>query len=306
MKLLIMTSVLALAACSKPPPPAPPKPPAPVVMVAVPVPSAAAPANPAILAQQQATLAVAASRTDGFVVVPADKFVMGAPGSELEDGAFNDAPQHEVTLTRAFEIQATEVTQHQYQDALGKLEPQQSTGCPECPVVGVSWFEAASYCNHLSAARKLPKCYVISGANSATSQGSACRGYRLPSEAEWEYAARAGTATARYGELDAIAWIDVNSAIGDALALHPVGQKQANAWGLYDMLGNASEWTSDWQGDLPSTPTTDPEGAAHGENRVFRGGNCKMPAAEARAGFRNAYGPGNQVEFIGFRCVRTL
>jgi sulfatase modifying factor 1 len=290
-----------LLACSKPAA----APPVPQVVVA-PAPAAPAAPTPAQVAQQAATLAVAASRTDGFVVVPAGSFTMGAPTAELEDGTFNDAPQHAVTLTRAFEIQATEVTQAQFQALAGKLLPVQDTHCPECPVVGVSWAEAAGYCNSLSRQKNLPQCHTFDGQGGATSPGPTCRGYRLPTEAEWEYAARAGSTAARHGELDAIAWVDVNSGVGDALVVHPVAKKQPNAWGVYDMLGNVFEWTADWEAPMAPGPATDPLGPLVGKNRVFRGGSFKTPATEARAAFRNGYGPGNQVEFIGFRCVRSL
>jgi len=284
-----------LAACAKQPPPqARPKQP-----VAAQPPIAPPPPTPAQVAQAEAAKTVAGQATEGFVVVPAGQFVMGSAPQETDD-AYNDAPQHSVTLTRPFEMQATEVTVAQY-GARMPAQASQRSECTDCPVVNVSWFEAVTYCNALSKRRGLPSCVTLAGTE-PTFAGLGCTGYRLPTEAEWEYAARAGSTAVRYAELSDIAWYDENA----GLKPHAVGQKKANAWGLFDMLGNAYEWTWDWQGDYPTVPISDPLGAATGINRVFRGGGFKHPDVEARAGFRNAYGPGNQVEFIGFRCVRTL
>ena len=226
---------------------------------------------------------------------------MGAPANEVEPGAWNDAPLHEVTITRAFELQATETTQAQFGAVMQGNVPTQDKPCAPCPVTNVSWFQAVGYCNALSRGRQLPVCYQAQGKD-LQFQGLACKGYRLPTESEWEYAARAGTTGPRYGEVDAVAWIDVNS----HLEPQPVGGKRANAWGLQDMLGNAFEWVHDWQGAYPEGPQVDPLGPDHGENRVFRGGSFRHPDVESRAAFRNGYGPANQVEFIGFRCARTL
>lgn len=248
--------------------------------------------------ERKAALASGVTLTEGFVVIPAGSFAMGAPDGEVE--GFNDALQHPVTLTRAFEVQTTEVTEGQYRDLMGATDAQK-TGCDDCPVVNVSWFQAVTYCNQLSKRRGLSPCYTVAGFD-VQWKGLSCQGYRLPTEAEWEYAARAGTTGPRYGEVAEIAWIDVNS----ELRPQKVGQKRPNPWGLYDMLGNAFEWTWDWMGPYPSGPQTDPVGPPGGENRVFRGGSFKHPDVEARAAFRNGYGPGNQVEFIGFRCVRSL
>lgn len=225
--------------------------------------------------------------------VPADEG--GQPGE-----VYNDAPAHPVTISRSFEMHATEVTQAAYGELMGATEAQR-TGCATCPVANVSWLQAVTYCNQLSKRRNLPSCYLVAGTD-ATFVGLTCRGYRLPTEAEWEYAARAGTTGKRYGDLDAIGWIDTNS----GQRPQPVRGKVANGWGLYDMIGNVFEWTHDWQAEYPKGPVTDPTGPAGGQNKVFRGGGFPMPESEARAGFRNAYGPMNQVAFVGFRCVRTL
>jgi formylglycine-generating enzyme required for sulfatase activity len=257
--------------------------------------------TPAQVAQQQAASTTVGEKTAGFVVIPAGKFTMGASPSELEPGAWNDAPQHEVTISRPIEMQVAETTQEAFKSVMAGNVPVQPKVCPECPVLNVSWFQATGYCNALSRLKKLAVCYEGQDKD-VHFTGLNCHGYRLPTEAEWEYAARAGTTTPRYGETAEIAWIDTNT----QLEPQPVKGKKPNPWGLFDMLGNAHEWVNDWQGDYPTAAVTDPMGPATGENRVFRGGAYRLPEAEARAAFRNGYGPANQVEFIGFRCVRTL
>ncbi len=249
-------------------------------------------------AAASATTAAVVALTPGFVRVPAGRFVMGSPLQDPERQL--DETPHRVTLTRAFEMQATEVTQAEYRALTGRA-PAAHEGCDECPVEQVSWFDAVEWCNRLSARRGLPDCYT-GVAPSIAAVGPHCAGFRLPSEAEWEYAARAGSTAARYGDVDAVAWHDLDS----EMRSHPVASLKANAWGLYDMLGNVFEWTNDWQADYPDGADVDPSGPRNGENRVFRGGGYRLPAAEARAAFRNGYGPDNRVEFIGFRCIRTL
>ncbi len=123
--------------------------------------------------------------------------------------------------------------------------------------------------------------------------------WRLPTEAEWEYTARAETAGARHGELDTIAWHDGNSG-GET---HPVKQKAANAWGLYDMIGNVWEWCSDWQEGYPSTAVIDPAGATSGNIRVRRGGSWGYKAQTCRSAYRCGLVPGACTGLLGFRPV---
>ena len=184
--------------------------------------------------------------------VPAGRFTMGSPSSEPDRSS--DEVQHEVVLTRGFFLAETECTQGQWESVMGG-NPSHFKGS-ERPVEQVSWEEAEEYCRKLTAKQRaegiLPDKWE----------------WRLPTEAEWEYAARAGTTGARYGELDAIGWYDDNS----GRQTHPVKQKAANAGGLYDLMGNVWEWGSDWSGDYPTGSVTDPTGSSSGSLRVMRGG----------------------------------
>jgi len=278
---------------------------------------------------------------EGFVRIEAGTFMMG-----------NEGNQHEVTLTRAFFMQAHEVTHGEYQrlmplsaeesiEAIPRRAPRRrSSGCAaviatgwlqsetaNCPVEDVSWLDAITYANHRSAAEGLPLCYTLDGALLGVETPYDCEGYRLPTEAEWEYAARAGTQTDYYcgdvgtGCLDDIAWHGRNS----ERTTHPVGQKTPNAWGLYDILGNVSEWTGDWLADYPSSAQrflhgrarsgpaswTDPSGPGSGSPRyltrfrVLRGGGWDSGSGNLRSARRGNYGPGARTYDLGFRIVRT-
>ncbi|MBI5608907.1 MAG: formylglycine-generating enzyme family protein [Deltaproteobacteria bacterium] len=245
-----------------------------------------------------AKLAASSQITPGFVPIPAGTFTMGRPDN-LAQG-FNEATQHQVVLTRPFEMQATEVTLAQYRDLMSTSSDQRLS-CDECPVAHVSWFQAASYCNELSRRKRVPQCYVVAGLT-VTWPDPACTGFRLPTEAEWEFAARGGVAAARPDDLAASGWYDENA----GLRAHPVKQKRANAYGLYDMIGNVAEWVWDWHADYPRNTAVDPRGPTSGDNRIFRGGSFHYGAADADVWSRSAFGPPNQVPFIGFRCVRQL
>ena len=129
-----------------------------------------------------------------------------------------------------------------------------------------------------------------------------CKGYRLPTEAEWEYAARAGTTGARYGELDKIAWYKSNS----GSKTHAVGGKQPNKWGLHDMLGNVYEWTWDWYGPYSAGSQQDPVGPASGSHRVCRGCSWYRAARGCRAAGRSSYAPSRRLHSLGFRPARSV
>ncbi len=279
------------AGCSPTPPV--PAPPSTVEVTAVPpaVPQASAPALVAPI-QEAAGLSPDGCPA-GYVRIAPGTFTMGSPSGELGQGL--DETIHRVTLTRAFCMKATEVTQGEWQAVMGS-NPSEFKSCgTNCPVEQVNWDDALGYANALSRSEGLPECYARS-----TFTGLDCRGYRLPTEAEWEYAARAGTTAATYGNLDSVAWYDQNA---DG-STHPVRQKQPNASGLYDMLGNVNEWTGDWVGTYPGT-VTDPTGPTRGSLRVLRGGSWVYSARFARAAER-AYGaPRQRLSFHGFRLAKT-
>ena len=240
----------------------------------------------------------------GYVRVTPGTFTMGSPTGE--EGREDDETQHRVTITRGYCMKATEVTQGEWQAVMGG-NPSTFTNCgANCPVEQVSWDDAVGYANALSRREGLPECY-----SGSTFTGLGCRGYRLPTEAEWEYAARAGTTGATYESLDSVAWYDQNA----GGTPHPVRQKQPNAWWLYDMLGNVYEWTGDSYGTYPGT-VTDPLGAAPGTGtdlfgaaatspRVLRGGSLGSSARNARAADRIIATPDVRYGTLGFRLVRT-
>jgi formylglycine-generating enzyme required for sulfatase activity len=246
-----------------------------------------------------------------WAAVAAGTFLMGSPSTEPCRNS--DETQHSVTLTRAFSIMTTEVTQRQYQDVIGQ-NPSQGKTCLDCPVNNVTWHEAAAFCNALSQIAALAPCYSCSAGSCAEASAALldCPGYRLPTEAEWEYAYRGGTSTAfpngpiasctTDSNLDAIGWYKDNA----GGVTHPAAQKQPNAWGLYDMAGNVLEWVNDrYAQSLGSAPLTDPVGPASGTDRVQRGGSYSFNAEFARAAGRMTTKTGEHYDDFGFRVART-
>ncbi len=258
------------------------------------------------------------------MIIEAGTFQMGTPAGEL--GMGNDEDPHEVTLSRRFAMLPTEVSQGRF-ESLMAYNPSRFVDCgPDCPVEMVNWHEAVAYCNALSASEGLEACYSCTGTgvdvicepDAAFASPYDCLGYRLPTEAEWEYAARAGSITATYnGDLgasqlnceqpndvmDPIAWFCGNS----AGSTHEVGSKMPNAWGVHDMLGHLWEWCHDWYAvDYPTTPVTDPWVGTGGPDRVTRGSSWVHEAMYARAGNRRWRGPTERFDFLGFRPVRSL
>ena len=216
--------------------------------------------------------------------IPAGDFIMGS--SDAEKGHFTcEAPQRRVKITKRFHLGVTQVTQQQYAAVMG-ANPGSFSGATN-PVENVSWEEAVAFCQKLS---------VKTGTT-----------VRLPTEAEWEYACRAGSAT-RFGfgddakELDKYAWYDGNS----DRTTHPVGQKRPNAWGLYDMHGNVWEWCSDWyQDSYRDLGTVDPTGPADGQSRVLRGGCWIDGSTFCRSAARGSLDPGRRFAYFGFRVAAS-
>ncbi|MBQ7251693.1 MAG: formylglycine-generating enzyme family protein [Kiritimatiellae bacterium] len=197
------------------------------------------------------------------------RFTMGS-----NDGDSDERPVHEVTLTKGFWMAKTEVTQAQWKSVMGE-NPSDHEGEDSLPVESVSWNDCQEFCEKT--------------------------GLRLPTEAEWEYACRAGS-TGPYagtGKLDEMGWFSGNS----GSQTHPVGQKRPNAWGLYDMHGNVCEWCGDWYGDYPGGAVTDPTGADSGGGRVLRGGSCRIDASFCRSAIRGRCDPGYGRGGYGFRPV---
>jgi formylglycine-generating enzyme required for sulfatase activity len=219
-----------------------------------------------------------------FVLIPAGTFMMGSPDSYAA-ARDSEKPAHRVTISRPFYLGKYAVTQEQWKAVMG-TSPSRFTGDGNRPVECVSWDHAQEFIRRLNA-----------------KEGGMV--YRLPTEAEWEYACRAGSQTAYsfgddVGQLGGYAWYAENS--GDTT--HPVGQKQPNAWGLYDMHGNVCQWVQDWYGEYAPESVTDPQGPASGLHRVMRGGSWNFVAGFCPSACRLLAVPGARDVELGFRLVR--
>ena len=229
-----------------------------------------------------------------FSYIPAGSFMMGSRSDAT--GRSFERPEHRVTLTKPFLMLRTEVTQLQYLVVKGR-NPSKSPNGMNYPVENVSWFNAVDFCNELSKLDGLPPAYKGDAFNKDLIPGSP--GYRLPTEAEWEYAAKAGTTGDLYGDLDSIAWHQND-------ATHPVAQKTPNAWNLYDMLGNVNEWVNDVPTRYSEADQVDPQGLSTGAMRALRGGGFNYGANLIRASFRDTSLPDYKSGSFGFRICRTL
>jgi len=217
-----------------------------------------------------------------MVLIPAGIFMMGSPESEV--GRWDNEKQHEVTLTKQFYIGKYEVTQEQW-EAVMENNPSSRTKGAKLPVTEVSWEDCQEFIKKLNA--------KTSGV------------YRLPTEAEWEYACKAGT-TIAYSFGDKITPQDANyadSKIGKPVA---VGSYKPNAFGLYDMHGNVREWCEDWYADNPADAVIDPKGAATGRSRVLRGGSFNDKESYARSSNWLNAAPTVRYANLGFRLARTI
>lgn len=229
-------------------------------------------------------------------------FTMGSATTEMYRGP--DELQHQVQITSAYAMSETEVTQRQYQQLMG-TNPSLFSDDSARPVESLSWLEAIKYCNQLSMTEGLTPCYQIdAGDNVRWDQGLKCHGYRLPTEAEWEYAARARAETQYAGSanLDEVGWHAGNS----GGSTHVVRAKKNNEWGLFDLSGNVWEWVWDWYGAYPTVSlAVDPIGAQSGSQRVVRGGSWVNEPGYARVAYRLKLAPGYRDQVLGFRFVRS-
>ncbi len=231
---------------------------------------------------------------EGFVFVQGGTFQMGS-----NTGDADEKPVHSVTVG-SFSLSATEVTQGQFFAVMG-TNSSDFEG-ENRPVVRVSWFDAVAYCNKLSEQEGRTPAYNINGSAVALKPGST--GYRLPTEAEWEFAARGGVKSSGFtysgsNRVDDVAWYSGNG----GSQTQPVGTKKANELGLYDMSGNIWEWVWDWYGNYSTGSQADPQGASSGSGRVFRGGSSSREAADVRSAIRGGSSPADRYYSVGFRVL---
>ncbi len=246
---------------------------------------------------------------EGYCLIMPGSFQMGSP--EDEPGRGEDETLHEVVLTRPYLLQSHEVTQEEWA-ALMEHNPSEHQGKPNRPVEQTSWYDAIAYCNALSEKEGLKPYYQIKGQTGQPGLDLNLTnvsipdvegiGYRLPTEAEWEHAARAGgdSEDCRYGALAEIAWYSSNS----KRKTRPVGDKAPNAWGLYDMLGNVWEWTWDRYSPHGTKRVKDPTGPSRNPFRIYRGGGYSSGASICRAANRGHTLPQRRSSNVGFRLAR--
>ena len=221
-----------------------------------------------------------------FVLIPAGTFIMGSPSDEPKRNI--GEIRHQVTISKPFYMQTTPVTQAQWQHVMG-VNFSHFRGNPNLPVEQVSWNNVQEFIQKLNKMEKTDK-------------------YKLPTEAQWEYAARAGTPTMFYtgnsaDDLSRAGWYGKNS----DNRTHPVGQKVPNAWRLYDIHGNISEWVQDLFGEYSAGSVIDPEGSSSGPYRVCRGGSWNSSATQCRLANRHCNSPNYEDnKYVGFRLIKIV
>ena len=221
-----------------------------------------------------------------FVLVPAGEFRMGFTDNDYHARS-DEQPVHTVHISQSFYLGKSPVTQAQWESVMGN-NPSHFKGDPHRPVESISWDDVQEFIRKLNERDRGIR-------------------YRLPTEAEWEYAARAGSKSVySFGDdreqLGEYAWYEKNS----GGTTHPVGQLKPNAWGLYDMHGNVWEWVQDWHGDYPDGTLVEPQGATSGSSRVQRGGNWHSDAGECRSARRSYGAPTARHQGLGFRLVQEV
>ncbi|HEV3025338.1 MAG TPA: SUMF1/EgtB/PvdO family nonheme iron enzyme, partial [Pirellulales bacterium] len=262
-------------------------------------------------------------------LIPPGEFAMGSTQAEIDalvqstnektwQNFFrSQGPRHRVHLTKAFYLASCEVTQRQYQEVMGEnpsffsqqgklANAVKDLDTGQHPVENVNWFKAVEFCNRLSEREQLPPYYARDGRTVTRLGGT---GYRLPTDAEWEYACRAGTTTRwSFGdnetELAQHAWIDSNA----GGRTHRVAELPANPFGLFDLYGNVWEWCWDWHDEYAAEAVSDPSGPSTGTRRVFRGGSCYgcLTSACRSASHKGWYFPKDGWGNVGFRVARTI
>ena len=237
-----------------------------------------------------------------MVELPGGVFKMGSTERDVH-AEKNEFPQHEVQLSR-FRIGTTPVTVGVYQELMGGEVPSEQDG--QLPMTELNWEQAVKFCNRLSEYQGYAPCYRKRFGRWRCDWRA--DGYRLPTEAEWEYACRAGSQSVYcFGDdsndLGAYAWYDKNA----GYQAHPVASRRPNRWGLYDMHGNVWEWCWDWYGQYPiqTAPMLDPKGPTTGEYRVLRGGSFDFSPENLRSALRGFGLPVVRDGYLGFRCVRV-
>jgi len=265
-----------------------------------------------------------------FASIPRGTFTMGSPADERYSSS-DEKPQHQVTLS-AFRMQTTEVTQEQYERVMGTNPSYWTTSnnsyanTASQPVEQVSWWDCVRFCNKLSSDQRLTPCYTNSGGSTTIADGDtvSCSwtadGFRLPTEAEWEYACRAGTSGMFYwgtaydeAQMKQYCWYNLNCYDGSWTEPHAekggtqrVATRLPNDWGLYDMSGNVLEWCWDWDGSYTSESESNPRGPEAGSRRVLRGGGWWSDWNFCRSADRVRLDPGYRGDDLGFRLVRAI